>query len=86
LVFIGIVTRVNANNGEIFVKVQNGFELKEIHDVQLTSPTEGQALVYNGSLWVNESVSVIAVNLDGGKANSVYGGISPILGGNAVLV
>ena len=35
LVFIGIVTRVNANNGEIFVKVQNGFELKEIHDVDL---------------------------------------------------
>jgi hypothetical protein len=25
-------------------------------------------------------------NLDGGKANSVYGGISPIVGGNAVLV
>jgi hypothetical protein len=25
-------------------------------------------------------------NLDGGKANSIYGGISPLLGGNAVLV
>lgn len=33
LVFIGIVTRANINNGEIFVRVQNGFELKEIHDV-----------------------------------------------------
>ena len=32
LVFIGIVTRKNANNGEIFVKVQNGFEMKELHD------------------------------------------------------
>ena len=25
-------------------------------------------------------------NFDGGKSDSVYGGISPILGGNAVLV
>jgi hypothetical protein len=25
-------------------------------------------------------------NLDGGKSNSVYGGISPVVGGNAVLV
>jgi hypothetical protein len=32
LVFIGVVTRVNANNGEIFVKVQNGFEMNELHD------------------------------------------------------
>ena len=32
LVFIGVVTRRNANNGEIFVKVQNGFEMKELHD------------------------------------------------------
>ncbi len=27
MVFIGVVTRKNQNNGEIFVKVQNGFEL-----------------------------------------------------------
>jgi hypothetical protein len=30
LVFIGIVTRAQQNNGEIFVKVQNGFELEEL--------------------------------------------------------
>ena len=32
LVFIGVVTRVQQNNGEIFVKVQNGFEMNELHD------------------------------------------------------
>jgi hypothetical protein len=32
LVFVGIVTRVQQNNGEIFVKVQNGFEMSELHD------------------------------------------------------
>lgn len=55
LVFIGIVTRVNQNNGEIWVKVQNGFELKELHDVLITNPTNGQALAYDevSGLWIN---------------------------------
>ena len=59
LVFIGIVTRVNSNNGEIFVKVQNGFELKEIHDVDLitTTPINGHLLGFNGTLWVNKTVA-----------------------------
>jgi hypothetical protein len=59
LVFIGIVTRRNANNGEIFVKVQNGFELKEIHDVDLitTTPINGHILGYNGTLWVNKTIA-----------------------------
>ena len=59
LVFIGIVTRINANNGEIFVKVQNGFELNEIHDVDLktTTPINGHILGYNGTLWVNKTIA-----------------------------
>jgi len=59
LVFIGIVTRVNANNGEIFVKVQNGFELKEIHDVDLitTVPINGHLLGFDGTLWVNKTIA-----------------------------
>ena len=59
LVFIGIVTRINANNGEIFVKVQNGFELKELHDVDLvtTTPINGHLLGYNGTLWVNKTIA-----------------------------
>ena len=59
LVFIGIVTRVNANNGEIFINVQNGFELNEIHDVDLktTIPVNGHILGYNGTLWVNKTIA-----------------------------
>lgn len=53
LVFIGIVTRKNANNGEIFVKVQNGFELKELHDVAVQTPSNNDVLTYEAStgLW-----------------------------------
>jgi hypothetical protein len=59
MVFIGIVTRINANNGEIFVKVQNGFELEELHNVDLktTTPINGHILGYNGTLWVNKTIS-----------------------------
>jgi len=59
LVFIGIVTRVHANQGEIFVKVQNGFELNEIHDVDLKTnvPVNGEILGFNGTLWVNKTIA-----------------------------
>jgi len=60
LVFIGIVTRVSATVGEIFVKVQNGFELNEIHDVDLktTLPSNNEILTFESStsLWKNKSV------------------------------
>lgn len=59
LVFIGIVTRKNNSNGEIFVKVQNGFELNEIHDVDLktTVPVNGHILGFDGTLWVNKTIA-----------------------------
>lgn len=59
MVFIGIVTRKNANNGEIFVKVQNGFELDELHNVDLhtTVPVNGDVLGFDGTLWVNKTVA-----------------------------
>jgi hypothetical protein len=59
LVFIGIVTKVSAGNGEIFVKVQNGFELEELHNVDLetTVPVNGHILGYDGTLWVNKTIA-----------------------------
>jgi len=44
LVYIGVVTRVQQNNGEIFVKVQNGIEIDEVHDIQISLPATGQLL------------------------------------------
>lgn len=55
LVYIGVVERANAGNGQIYVKTQNGYELDEIHDVQIVTPTNGQILIYNGTLWQNQS-------------------------------
>jgi hypothetical protein len=75
LVYVGIVERANAGNGQIYVRVQNGYELDEIHDVDLvtTPPVNGDVLTYNGSLWVNQAPS-------GGTVTSVATS-APITGG-----
>jgi hypothetical protein len=59
LVFIGIVVEANPTVGEIYVKVQNGFELEELHDVDLitTPPVLGDVLTYDGTLWVPQASS-----------------------------
>ena len=60
LVFLGIIVRGgHANNGSIFVKIQNGFELEELHNVLIKSPANSQALVYDSAsgLWKNISIN-----------------------------
>lgn len=63
LVFIGIVTRSNSSNGEIFVRVQNGFELQELHNVAISSVADNNILQYDfaTSLWKNESFSTAGI-------------------------
>jgi hypothetical protein len=63
LVYIGVVTRVHAVNGEIFVQPQNGFELKEIHDVQLVNQKDGEAIIYNAAsgLWKNTDIESLMI-------------------------
>jgi ribosomal protein L35AE/L33A len=58
LVYIGIVTRSHQNQGAIEVKIQNGYELDEIHDVSIVSKTNNQALIYESStnLWKNKTI------------------------------
>jgi hypothetical protein len=53
LVYIGVVTRSHANQGQIEVKIQNGYELDELHNVAAQSPSNGDILQYVSStnLW-----------------------------------
>jgi nitrogen fixation protein len=52
LVVVGYVEYAHANNGKIYVKIMNGWELGELHDVNTAGATNGQVLKYNGSIWV----------------------------------
>jgi len=58
MVFMGYITRITgANVTEIFVRVQNGFELEELHNVAISTPSTGHVLTWNGTLWVNSAPS-----------------------------
>jgi hypothetical protein len=58
LVYVGKVTRVHPTQGQIEVGIQNGYELAEIHDVQLVTPLDNQSLIYETStqLWKNKTI------------------------------
>jgi len=65
LVYVGKVTRSHPTLGQIEVAIQNGYELEEIHDVLLVTPTNNQALIYESStdLWKNKTVDKTFVGL-----------------------
>lgn len=58
MVYLGVIKTISGLNvTAIYVKVQNGFELDELHDVAISSPVSGQSLFRNGSnLWVNRAI------------------------------
>ena len=82
LVYVGIVTYQHANQGTIEVKIQNGYEMDELHDVSAQSPANGNTLVYNStnSLWESTSTLPGSYTFSGGTANGV-----PYLNGSKVL-
>jgi len=71
IVTIGTITRTHQTDGVIEVRIQNGYELEELHDVAVTGVTNGQFLQYNtaSGLWVPTSsgnftsLSINAVNV-----------------------
>jgi hypothetical protein len=73
-VFIGIVTRSQSVNGEIFVKVQNGYELNELHDILYSSLADSNLLMYEAatSLWKNKTLAqVITAGIGNGTSGQV---------------
>jgi hypothetical protein len=57
-VIVGYVEYAHAIHGKIFVKVDNGYELDELHNVLISSPSTGQTLLYDSvvGVWSNEDV------------------------------
>lgn len=54
-VFMGVVVRSHQNQGSVFAKVVNGFEIDELHNVKITNPQNNDVLKYSSSLgyWIN---------------------------------
>jgi hypothetical protein len=83
LVYVGIVERANNGNGELYVRVQNGYELNEIHDVQITTPpSAGALLVYDATnaLWkaaqLTAGTNIAITNADASVTVGITGTIA----------
>lgn len=57
-VIIGFVVYAHANNGKIYVKVDNGYELNELHNVLITAVADKNTLVYDDveEVWKNQTI------------------------------
>ncbi|HSG60991.1 MAG TPA: hypothetical protein VLA24_06095, partial [Pseudomonadales bacterium] len=74
LVIIGFIERVHASVGSIFIKIDNGYELEELHNVKITSVANNDLLQYDsaGPYWKNVAPSSVSI----GTATNLAGGVS----------
>ena len=88
LVYVGIIERANNGNGQLYVRVQNGYELDEIHDVQITgTPAAGSLIIRDktNSLWKNATLTagtnIAVTNADASITVGITGIIDSANGG-----
>jgi hypothetical protein len=62
-VYLGVVTKANVSTGEILVKVQNGYELNELHDVFVGGVSTALPLVYSSasSGWIAQELTSVGI-------------------------
>jgi hypothetical protein len=89
LVYVGVIARAHPTQGVIEVKIQNGYELDEIHDVSIVSKANNDGLFYESStsLWKNKSIATVLGYTPANGANylSLTGGtLSGALNGTSV--
>jgi hypothetical protein len=60
-IYIGVCVKSNAGSGELFVKITNGQELNELHDVRITSPVNKASLYYLSSqgIWRDTTATLL---------------------------
>lgn len=58
MVYVARCIKSHATSGRLFVTVQNGYELDELHDVSAVSPANNDGIFYNTatSLWEKKSI------------------------------
>jgi len=63
MVYVGVCSKASAGNGRVYVKVQNGYELNEIHDVQIISVANNDVIRWDStaSLWKNVASTALTV-------------------------
>lgn len=74
-IVIGWVEYAHQNNGKIFVKVDNGYEINELHNVSAQSPSNRDGLFFNSSTQLWESRAIVSDDLPSLNASKINAGI-----------
>ena len=61
LVYIGVITRSHPTLGQIEVRIQNGYEMDELHNVSAQTPSNNDGIFWESStsLWKNKSIATV---------------------------
>jgi hypothetical protein len=74
LVYVATVTTAsNGSAGRMYVRVQNGYEMDELHDVSAQTPANKNGLFYNTSTSLWEARAVAATDIDANVSNTEFG-------------
>lgn len=71
-IIVGWVINKHQNQGKIFVKVDNGYEIDELHNVKITTIADKDVLIYNNTLGVWENKSILNAGLLDGSGTANY--------------
>lgn len=76
-VFIGYVARAHPTQGRVVLAIQNGYELDELHGVQITSVANNDILKYNSTSGLWENSNALST-----KQDTITGGATTITSSN----
>ena len=62
-VFIGTVTYSHANNGKVEIRIQNGYELGELHNVSISSVADKDIISYDSASGLYKNKTATALGL-----------------------
>ena len=91
LVYVAIVAHAHPTQGKLIVKVQNGYEMDELHNVSAQSPSNGQVLIYNAttSLWTKNTLTDgtgISITEGAGSITVTNSGVTSAVAGTGISV
>ena len=94
LVVLGWVERVDNTVGSIYVKIDNGYELDELHDVQITNPQSGNLLIYDATtsptgVWKNANLTDgtgISITEGAGSITIANSGVTSLVAGTNITL
>lgn len=90
-VALGWVIKSNASSGEIFININNGWELDELHNVLISSPASGNTLIYDASVgvWKNANLTDgtgITITEGAGSITITNSGVTSAVAGTGISV